>query len=320
MVRYFLKRFILLLPTLLAILLAVFLLLSVTNPSGFRRFGIYSSGYEQGETDLLDRLFEKTDAQPNLLNKYLRYCYDLLIHGEFGSADTAFEVSYEIFYRLRLTLIIAAFGLLVSLLVGVPLGFTAALNSGGLRDKLVSMGSLVLASIPSYTLAVLLMVIFTLNLHWLPLSGMVSWRSFVMPILVVSAAGIALVVKMTRSSVLEVCSRQYVTVLKAKGLSNKSIVYRHILKNSCITIASAAGNLAAQLLCGTLIAENFFAIPGIGQLVFRSITRGEQAVILGTIAVLSVLLMSLNILSDLACALISPRIRAGYSAGKEKKA
>ena len=318
MIRYFFKRFILILPTLLAILLAVFLLLSVTNAEGFSRFGIYSSGYAQGEADLLDRLFEKTEAQPGLLNKYLRYCYDLLIHGEFGSADTAFDVSFEIFYRLKLTLVIAGFGLIVSLLVGVPLGFTAAMNSGSLRDRLVSMGSLVLASVPSYTLAVLLMVIFTLNLHWLPLSGMVSWRSFVMPVLVVSAAGIALVVKMTRSAVMEVCTKQYITVLKAKGLSNKSIVYKHILKNSCITIASAAGNLAAQLLCGTLIAENFFAIPGIGQLVFRSITKGEQAVILGTIAVLSVLLMSLNILSDLICGLISPRIRAGYG-GKGKR-
>ena len=318
MIRYFFKRFILILPTLLAILLAVFLLLSVTNLKGFQRFGIYSSGHEQGQADLLDRLFEKTEAGPTLINKYMRYCYDLLIHGEFGSADTAFEVGYEIFYRLRLTLIIAVFGLLVSLLAGIPLGFTAAMNSGGMRDKLVSMGSLLLASIPSYTLAVLLMVIFTLNLHWLPLSGMGSWRSFVMPVLVVSAAGIALVVKMTRSAVLEVCDKQYVTVLKAKGLSNKNIVYKHILKNSCITIASAAGNLAAQLLCGTLIAENFFAIPGIGQLVFRSITKGQQAVILGTIAVLSVLLMSLNILSDLVCGLISPRIRAGYRGGGAK--
>ena len=96
----------------------------------------------------------------------------------------------------------------------------------------------------------------------------------------------------------------------------KAVVTR--VKNASVTIASTAGNLAAQLLCGTLIAENFFAVPGIGQLVFRSISRGETRVVLGTIAVLSVLLMTLNILADLLCAAVSPRIRAGYAKGGKR--
>ena len=129
----------------------------------------------------------------------------------------------------------------------------------------------------------------------------------------IAAAGIAATVKMTRSAVLEVNNKQYITVLKAKGLSNREIVFKHILKNSFVTITSSAGNLAASLLCGTLIAENFFAFPGIGQLVFRSVKNGEQYIILGTVAVLSVLLMSFNIISDLICGLISPQIREEYS-------
>ena len=318
MLRYFAKRILLLFPMLLAVLLAVFLLLSVTNPDGFGTFRITSAGYEQGEPDLLDRLYGRTDAQPNLFTRYLRYCYDLLVHGDFGDDGGPFSISYEIFYRLGLSLLMAGLGLLVSLLVGLPLGFTAALHAGKTPDKLVSLGSLVLASVPSYTLAVVCMVVFTLQLHWMPLSGLDSWRSFVMPVVVIAAAGVALTVKMTRSAVLDVVNKPYVKVLRAKGLSQRSIVFKHILKNAAITVASTAGNLAAQLLCGTLIAENFFAVPGIGQLVFRSISKGEQRVVLGTIAVLSVVLMTVNVLADLLCALISPRIRAGYAKGGKR--
>ena len=319
MLRYFAKRILLLFPMLLAVLLAVFLLLSVTNPDGFSRFRIFSAGYEQGEADLLDRVFAGTDAQPNLMTRYLRYCYDLILHGDFGDDGGAFSISYEIFYRLRLSLVLAGLGLIVSLLIGLPLGFTAALHAGKTPDRLVSLGSLLLASIPSYTLAVLCMVVFTLQLRLLPMTGLDTWKAYVMPTIVISAAGVAMTVKMTRSAVLDTVKRPYIKVLKAKGISNRDIVFKHVLKNASITIASTTGNLAAQLICGTLIAENFFSVPGIGQLVFRSISKGEQRVVLGTIAVLSVLLMGVNILADLLCALISPRIRAGYAKGGRGK-
>ncbi len=300
-------------PTLLAILLAVFMLLNVTSPARFSGFGIYSSGYAEGSTDLLDRVFESTQAEPGLFNKYLRYCYNLLIHGEFGASDSIFGISQEIFFRLGISLILAGFGFLISLLIGIPLGVTAAIKNGDAADRIISMGTLVAASIPSYTLAVLTMVIFTVQLRWLPLLGLSSWKSYVMPIMVIAAAGIAMTVKMTRSAVLEVLGKQYITVLHAKGISERDIIFRHILKNSFVTIASTLNNLAAQLLCGTLIAENFFAFPGIGQLVFRSVSQGQPYVLLGTVAVLSVLLMSFNIFFDFVCALISPQIRMEYS-------
>ena len=313
MSRYFIKRIILLLPTLLAILLAVFVLLNITNPRGFNSFGIHSLGYEEGTLDLLDKAFDSAKAGPTLINKYLRYCYNLLIHGEFGTSDSIFDVNYEIFFRLRVSLVLAGFGFLISLLVGIPLGVSSALKGGSRTDRIISTGTLVAASIPSYTLAVIVMVIFTVKLRWLPLSGLSSWQSYIMPIMVIASAGIALTVKMTRSAVLDVINRQYITVLHAKGLSEKDIIFKHILKNSFVTIASTLNNLAAQLLCGTLIAENFFAFPGIGQLVFRSVSQGQQYVLLGTVAVLSVLLMSFNIFFDLVCGLISPQIRAEYS-------
>lgn len=313
MSRYFLKRIILLLPTLLAILLAVFMLLNVTSPRGFAAFGIHSSGYEQGEIDLLDKAFDSTGAGPTLFNKYLRYCWNLLLHGEFGASDTVFGVGDEIFFRLRISLILAGFGFLLSLLIGIPLGIISALKGGSSADKVISMATLVAASIPSYTLAVLIMVIFTVKLHLLPLLGLSSWKSYVMPIMVISAAGTALTVSMTRSAVLDVLNKQYITVLHAKGISEKDIIFKHILKNSFVTIASTLNNLAAQLLCGTLIAENFFSFPGIGQLVFRSVSQGQPYVLLGTVAILSVLLMSFNIFFDFICALISPQIRMEYS-------
>lgn len=318
MLRYFIKRVLLMIPTFLAIILAVFILMSLLPGSNSGEFT------SMGDGDWLDGVFSSLHMTETMGAKYIRYVYNLIVKQDFGAVrgmpNTKLNnTRTNIFYRLGFTLKLALLGLGFSMLVGIPAGTLAAIHRGKGADKSISVLTLLLNSIPSYALAVVLVVVLCLKLGLLPSFGFGAPKFYIMPTIVVSAAGIAWTTRMTRSAVMDVMDKQYVTVLRAKGISEGKIICGHVMKNAMGTVLASLNNLAAQLLCGTLIAENFFSFPGLGQLLTKSISERSQITVLGCVAVLSVLLMCVNIVSDMLSAALNPQIRMELSKGRRRR-
>ena len=303
MIRYFMKRLLLVLPTFLVILLVAYLMTS--GLVGTRKNAM--SAY--GDGDRLDAVFQAIDAPDNRATKFLRYCYDLFLHGDMGTLGSGTKVSQEVAFRIKYTVVLAILGFFASVLLGIPLGFAAALKHNKWPDHAVSFLSAFLASIPSYCLALFLVLLFCLWINVLPLYGMDSWKSYVMPTIVLGTGGMSLTARMTRSAVLEILSKPYLTVLRAKGLPEGKIFFQHILKNALVPILSVAGNVAVAVLCSTLVVENFFSVPGIGSYLVAAVGERNQYRLLGSIAALSLIIIAINFLVDILSALCDPQFR-----------
>ena len=303
MIRYFLKRLLLMIPTFFVILLIAYFMTSNLTGTQVDDINAYGTG------DALDAFYEKVDAPDNRATKFVRYCYDLIVHGEMGKGPNGSYIKEELAFRLKYTAIVAALGFALSIIIGVPLGIIAAVHHNRWPDHSVSLVSTFLASIPSYCLVLFLVFVFCLWLDVLPLMGITSWKSYVMPAIVLGAGGMALASRMTRSAVLDILSKPYLTVLRAKGLPEWQILYKHVLKNAVSPILSVAGNIAVAVLCSTLIVENFFSIPGLGAYLIGAVIRREQLRLLGTIVVLAIIIMLIGFTADMLGALCNPRFR-----------
>ena len=303
MIRYFLKRLLLMIPTFFAILLIAYLMTS--NLTGT----IVDAMSAYGEGDALDSFYEKIDAPDNRVTKFVRYCYDLVVHGEMGKTSSATFIKDEVAFRLKYTAGVAVLGFLVSILIGIPLGVLAAVNHNRWPDHTVSTFSTFLASIPSYCVVLVLVFIFSLWLGILPVSGIDTWKGYVMPVIVLGVGGMSLASRMTRSAVLEILSKPYLTVLRAKGLPEWKILYKHVLKNAVVPLLSVAGNIAVAALCSTLIVENFFSVPGIGAYLVNAVKGRDQQRLLGSVVVLALIIMGIGFVTDMLGVLCSPKFR-----------
>lgn len=308
MLKYIIKRLLLMLPTLLGIIFVIIVFLNYmpgTNQNSFS---------SAGEGDTLDAIFERFDIKNTLFAKYLRYCYNLAIKHEFGPAGRgSANIGADLANRLKFTLILTGLGFLATFIIGIPLGIYSALYHNKFQDQLISSVSLIFSSVPSYCLTLFLVLFFSLWLKLLPVSGINKPGAFVMPTMVLAVGGIALTVRMTRSAVIEVMDQQYITALKAKGLKNREIIYKHIFKNSLIPVVSTLNNLTAQMLCSTLVVENFFSIPGLGAYLITAVSHRNLYSILGCVVIISVLLMLFSIISDVLCMLVNPKMKTQYS-------
>ena len=290
-------------PTFIAILLATYLITSALTGTRVQEFSAYGDG------DLLDEIFEKIDASDNRITKFTRYCFNLVVYGDMGEANTSTKISEEVAFRIRYTLLLTALGFLLSILIGIPLGYIAAVYHNRWPDRTVSFVSAFFASIPSYCLAFFLVIILCLWLKKFPVAGIETWDGFVIPAIVLGAGGVSITARMTRSEVVAILSKHYLTVLRAKGLPERKILFEHVMKNAVTPILSVAGNIAVTVLCSTLVVENFFAIPGIGFYFVTAVDHREQYRILGSVVAISLIIMAINFISDVLGALCSPKFR-----------
>lgn len=218
--------------------------------------------------------------------------------------------------RFPVTLALAGLALLVTLIVGLPLGILAAVR----RNSFIDYVSVVLAtfgmSLPSFWLGFLLIILFSVTLQWFPSSGyrdlsfgFYPWLSrMILPVLALSAAQIALLVRMTRSSMLEVLGQDYIVTAQAKGLRRRKVIAKHALRNAFVSIITIVGLIFALSLGGSVIIENVFAIPGVGQLITIAAIRRDYPVIEGTMLYLTLISLTVNLLVDLSYSFINPRL------------
>lgn len=200
-----------------------------------------------------------------------------------------------------------AFGLAV--ILGIPLGVVAALRQNKWPDYLSTFISVIGIATPSFVLAVLLVLIFSVSLHWFPTSGWRGPEYWVLPVIALSGYGIAQVARYTRASMLEVTRRDYVRTAQSKGLKERSIVTVHMLRNAFIPVVTILGPLLAGLITGSFVVESVFAIPGIGRFFVDAIFQRDYGLIMAVTLIYAVLIAVMNLVVDVAYAWIDPRIR-----------
>lgn len=205
------------------------------------------------------------------------------------------------------TLGVTAF--ILALLIGIPFGMAAALKQNSLVDYLSVIFSTIFASIPGFVLGILLIITFSVTLHWLPTGGWGSLRQVIMPAFALAALPAAYIARITRASTLEVIRQDYVRTAYAKGLTERVILLRHILRNALIPVVTTAGPELAFLISGSFIIENLFSIPGIGRLFVNGVFARDYGLIMGSILFYAFAVASVNLVVDVMYAVIDPRIR-----------
>ena len=242
--------------------------------------------------------------------QYLAYLADLL-RGDLGqSLVQRLPVSLILGSRLPYTLELAAGALAVALIVGIPVGIAMAVWRGGAVERILAAIVLAGQSLPTFWSGILLILLFGVSLRWLPTSGADSLASLLMPSLALGALAMSTFARMTRVSVLDELSRDYVNAARARGLSMAATVIRHVLRNAAIPVITVTALEIGNLLAGAVIVETVFAWPGIGQLALQSIQARDFLVVQAVVLFVSVTYIGLNLIADLTYAAIDPRIRS----------
>ncbi|MFO7739809.1 MAG: ABC transporter permease [Desulfatiglandaceae bacterium] len=225
------------------------------------------------------------------------------------SARTQNPVSQEIWARLPNTLLLAIVAITLACLFGIPAGIISAVRPYSWLDYLVTSMALFGISMPVFWLGLMLVVVFSITLRWLPAGGSGSWEHVILPSVTLAAFVVAFIARMTRSSMLEVLSQDYTTTARSKGLKEHVVIVKHALKNALIPIITVVGLQFGLLLGGAVLTETVFAWPGLGRLIVDSILARDYPVIQGAILVFGLLYILVNLIVDLLYAWVDPRIR-----------
>ena len=251
--------------------------------------------------------------------QYVEYLGNV-VQGDFGkSVISGRPVMTDIRLRLGNTLELAIISVIVSILLGIPLGIIAALKANRAPDVILSSTSALGLALPGFVVGTVLLLIFSLKLGWLPLGRFVSFRDdpvqhiklIILPVATLSASAIAVVMRMTRSSMLEVVRQDYIRTARAKGLMERTVVVRHALRNSINPVISIIGLELAALLGGTVIVETIFNWPGLSSLLISGVRSRDYPVVQGTVLLICILTIVINLLVDVTYGLLDPRIRHG---------
>lgn len=244
----------------------------------------------------------------------VQYFYWLsnVLRGDFGiSITTKQEVSYLIMQRLPFTLMLTGAAILVEYVLAVPLGLAAAVRRDKLFDKANTVIMVVLWSMPPFWLGILFMMAFAIKIPLFPISGYSGFSSLVLPALTLALPAMAQTFRLTRSEVLDVMEERHVETAYAKGINNRSVLIKHVLRNALIPVTVTFFLSLPWLIGGSVVVENVFAWPGMGQLLWKCIAKQDFPVVQAIVFVISVLTVICNLIGDIVAGFLDPRIRLG---------
>jgi peptide/nickel transport system permease protein len=309
---YLLKRIFILLVTLLVVSAVIFAVLMVipSDPAQIV-LGIHAT------PETLQVLRQKMGLDRPILIQYLAYIKNALM-GDLGRSIT-YDVSIStlIFSRLQVTVPLAILSMIFAILVSIPMGIYSSLHRNRVGDYGIMVFSQIGLAVPAFWAGILLILLFAVTLHWLPAGGFQGWlthpvqaiKSLLLPALSLGFVRAAVLTRMTRSSMLEVLGEDYIRTARSKGLSDRTVVYKHAFRNAIIPVLTIIGLQASDLLAGAIIIENVFHLPGVGRLVFEAIGQRDLPVIQGVVLFIAALIVVMNFLVDVAYRYLDPRIR-----------
>lgn len=308
MLKYVVKRFLMMIPVILGISFILFSIMNLT-PGDPARLILG----ENASQDAVEKLREEMGLNENFLIRYVRYMSDAL-SGDFGiSYRTRVPVYDELFSRFPNTLKLAFGGITISVLIGIPIGIISAVKQYTIIDTLSLAGALLLTSMPAFWLGLMLILLFALKLDLLPATGVDTWMHFIMPSLTLAAGTMATLIRMTRSTMLEVIRQDYIRTAKAKGAGKNRIIFKHALRNAILPIITIVGLNFGFQLGGAIIIESVFAMPGIGSLLIASVRMKDTPMVMASVLFAAVLAGIINLGVDLLYTYIDPRVKFQYT-------
>jgi peptide/nickel transport system permease protein len=236
-----------------------------------------------------------------------------MAQGDFGDSimRPGQTINTMIWNAAPATVYLNVYTLIVSIGIAIPLGVVAGVKRYSGLDYTSMFVAVLGVCIPNFWLAIMLLLLFGLYLGWLPTSGVETWTGWILPVIVLATAETALLARLMRSSTVEVLTEDYVRTARAKGLTNFAVIVRHAVRNAMLPITSIIGYRIAFMLSGTIIVEQIFAIPGLGRLFISAVYRTDYQVVQAMVLLFAVVIVVVNILTDVLYAYIDPRIRLG---------
>jgi peptide/nickel transport system permease protein len=309
---YILKRLLSLIPVLLVVAVVVFLVIHITpgDPAAVM-LGPDAS------PDQVAKLHQELGLDLPLYQQFTTWVFGV-VRGDLGWSIFMKEPVLQAFFsHLGPTVSLAIFAQFIAIVLAIPLGVIAAKKRGSAVDQSLMGVALIGISVPSFLLGLFLILLFAVQLKWLPVAGykplseglFMHLRYLVLPAIALGAMQAALIARMTRSSMLDILNANYIKTARSKGVKEKMIVFKHALRNAFIPILTVIGQTFGTLVAGAAVVETVFNIPGIGQLVVNSVERRDFAVIQGTIMLVATSYVLINLVIDLLYGVVDPRVR-----------
>ncbi|MBP2463970.1 MULTISPECIES: ABC transporter permease [unclassified Rhizobium] len=312
MLSYVLRRLAIAIPTLLLVSILVFSLLKFLpgDPA------IALAG-EERDPAVIEYLRQKYSLDQPLYVQYGKWLAGI-VQGDFGlSIRTRLPIGEMIAQKLPVTIQLSVMAMMLATLIGIPAGIIAALKRGTAADYGVSIIGLAGLSVPSFWLGIMLILLFAVTLGWFPSGGYVAFfdspldnlRHTLLPSLVLGTAAAAIVMRHTRSAMLQVLKQDYVRTARAKGLKERIVVVRHVLRNSLVPVVTMSTLHLGELLSGAVLTEQVFGIPGFGKMIVDGVFSRDYAVVQAVVLCSAALFLLMNLLADIAYVILSPRLR-----------
>lgn len=312
MARFIARRILSAVPVLLIVTIVVFLMIHLTpgDPAAIML------GPEALPEDVAALRTEMGLDRP-LVIQYLSWMAGLLTGNMGRSVFLHIPVTSAVLNQIQPTLYLAIAAELIAVVIAVPAGTFAAKRQGRPGDLGVIVAAILGTSLPSFLVGLLLILLFSVNLAWLPSAGYAPpsrgavpfLRSIVLPATALAVMQAALIARMTRTTMIDVLQQSYITVTKAKGLSDASVTFKHALRNSALPVLTVIAQSFGLLITGAIVIETVFNIPGIGQLTINAITRRDYPVIQGVVLTTATIYVGINLLVDILYGLLDPRVR-----------
>ncbi|MDL2217958.1 ABC transporter permease [Christensenellaceae bacterium OttesenSCG-928-M15] len=315
--RYIGKRLLLMIPVIIGITFIVFTILEFT-PGDPVKIMLGSQATEEA----VDARREELGLNDPFLVRYFRFLGNAA-RGDLGRTYVGnHSVAESIFSRLPVTILLAMLSVAFAVMIGIPIGILSATKQYSLVDVLSMLFAMIASAIPAFWLGLMLIMLFSVRWDLFPSFGISQGlTSFILPSVTLSIAYSAQIIRLTRSTMLEVIRQDYIRTARAKGATQSQIIRRHALKNAMIPVVTVVGLYFGAMLGGAVIIESVFALPGVGTLLINSINGKDIPAVLGCVTILAIMFSLVNLLVDIVYASLDPRIKAQYrSAGKMKKA
>lgn len=315
MLRYTIKRILMMIPILLAVTLIIFTLVYITpgNPAELLL-------PDDATEEQIAMKEEELGLNKPFIIRYINYVKGIVLRFDFGTSyTTGRSVTDEILARFPTTIKLAVASITVATVLGVFCGVVSATRQYSVFDNCAVVISMLGVSMPNFWQGLLNILIFSVFLGWFPASGIGGFKYWILPAVTIGTSSAANIMRMTRSAMLEVIRQDYIRTARGKGQTERIIRYVHALQNAMIPIITVIGNSFGSMLCGAVLTESIFSIPGLGKLVVDAINIRNYPMVQGTVLFIAFIHAMVNLLVDLLYAAIDPRIRSRYEKTKRRR-
>lgn len=308
MYKYVIKRLLFTIPVLFGAIFLVFTIMHLTpGDPGRLILGITA---KQADIDALNH---QLGVDQPFFVQFFNYIKDMVTQFDFGTSyRTGLPVFDEILARFPNTFWLALWSMILSSVVGIALGIVSAVKQYSVLDNTLTTLAMLFSAVPGFWLGLMLMLIFALQLGLLPSNGISDWTGYILPVVTLSLGGAATQMRLTRSTMLETIRQDYIRTAKSKGAPEKTVIWKHALKNALLPVITAMGMNFGASLGGAVIIETVFGVPGLGMLIVNSIRQKDTPTVMAATLFLAVLFCLVMLVVDILYAYIDPRIKAKY--------